>query len=55
MTTEPIADFLVRYIAETMAMHKPWHFLVPQSVSDGWGWCLDCQRTVHLDGTGVAS
>lgn len=31
--------------ADTVA-HQPWHMLVPASISNGFGWCLDCQRTV---------
>lgn len=37
-----------RWIEETVAMHKPWHMLVPQSIGGGFGWCLDCLRTVPV-------
>jgi hypothetical protein len=43
----------VRWVENVLAMfdegtqaHRSWHMLVPQSISGGFGWCIDCLRLV---------
>ena len=33
---------------ESPLLHQSWHVIEPNTVSMGWGWCVDCQRTVAL-------